>query len=266
MCTKPWILKGFAIWPEIYCWLLQSMTPPYCLGTASPTILRRLSESLCRHRSEALTRMEGIGLSGWMYLHWNRRYCQFVIRTRRSISSRTSLAALTLKTPYAMTSIPPNTMAVLLFQFAGRVHHPPCERSFKLLCLGHGNAHRLDSRLVSGRDIYPHCPIINALGDDWQTWRDIHTISWSLRITVKDAAQPLSSCFGTNSDTNSTTCRSSSFTRNQAFTASYYLNSTSYRMWQGYWYWSSKVENIIAENPATSRNPARLCILSLEIS
>ena len=47
--------------------------------------------------------------------------------------SHTSLAALTLNTPYAMASIPPNTIAVLLFQFAGRVHQPPSARSFKVL-------------------------------------------------------------------------------------------------------------------------------------
>jgi hypothetical protein len=53
-----------------------------------------------------------------------------------------------------MASIPPNTIAVLLFQFAGLVHHPPYEMSFELRYLRRFNAHLMGSRLVLGRDIY----------------------------------------------------------------------------------------------------------------
>lgn len=41
----------------------------------------------------------------------------------------TSLSALTCQAPYVIANIIPNTMAVLDFQFDGRVHQPPADQS-----------------------------------------------------------------------------------------------------------------------------------------
>ena len=41
------------------------------------------------------------------------------------MAGRTSLSALRVQTPYVTARIPPKRMAVLDFQFEGRVHQPP---------------------------------------------------------------------------------------------------------------------------------------------
>jgi len=106
---------------------------------------------------------------------------------------RTSLAALTLNTPYAMASIPPNTIAVLLFQFAGLVHHPPCEMSFEQRYQRRYNAHLMGSRLVLGRDIC-HLHPRNIYVRERRELEEVRAPLLSLKVKIE--TQPLMANFG----------------------------------------------------------------------
>jgi hypothetical protein len=76
--------------------------------------------------------MEGIGRDGSVCLHYYSISNISLTALTVKISPRTSLSALTCQAAHVTVKIPANAMAVLDFQFDGRVHQPPTTSRIQL--------------------------------------------------------------------------------------------------------------------------------------